>query len=230
MLARFANGSLNRFTAEPTFEGTMEEVCDGLIICGTSAVLLEYKGGLLAANAKYEGALETLRSNLEKKFVGTQDNRKGVLQLVNSIEVLFAGARKAISGVDVSNIKKIYPVLVIHDDIGGAWLMNAYLNERFRTLSKGRFTRLSNKTGSKIIVTPLFCISVDHFEIVAEALANDRLTDILEARYRGEKELRLPFLTVENPVLGERARRIPKFLNDEMREFTNRLKEKFARN
>ena len=229
MLARFVDGDLNKFTAEPTFDGTMEEVCDGLIVSGSSAVLLEYKGGLLAANAKYEGDLEKLRSNLEKKFVGTQDNRKGVLQLVNSIDLLFSGAKRVISGVDASNITKIYPVLVIHDDIGGAWMMNAYLNERFKTLSRGRFRRLSNRNGSKVTVTPLFCISVDHFEIVAEALASERLTDILEARYRGDRELRLAFLTAPNSVLGESARRIPKFLNEEMREFTNRLKEKFDR-
>ncbi len=228
LLAQSVDGKLNNFVPAPKFLGANEEICDALVLCGNSAVLLEHKGGLFAASAKYDGAPEVLRSDIEKKFVGTQDKRKGVLQLVHSIETLFSGPGRGIADLDISRVSKVYPVLVIHDDIGGAWCLNAYLNARFKTLLKNRSTRFANSTGSKLIVTPLFCISADHLEVIAGRLRAKALSEILETRYRRENALNLLFLLVENPSLGEDAFRIPEFLRKEMGEFVERLKETFA--
>lgn len=226
VLNRGVDGNRNKFFAGPKFEKSMEEVSDGVVVCGSSAVLMEYKGGLFAASAKYDGDLESLKTDLEKKFVGTSKARKGVLQLINSIEEMFS-AKRPVDGVDFSQVTKIYPVLVIHDDIGGAWMMNTYLNERFKALSGGKFRHLRNANGSKVTVTPLFCITADHLEIISESLGEHRFVDILDARYRADKQLRMAFLTGGNSVIGDKALRIPGFFNDEMRAFTDQLKARF---
>jgi hypothetical protein len=226
VLSQGVDGNRNKFMAGPTFEKSMEEIADGVVVCGSSAVLMEYKGGLFAASAKYDGDLESLKTDLEKKFVRTSKSRKGVLQLINSIEKIFP-AKRPVDGVDFSQVTKIYPVLVIHDDIGGAWMMNTYLNEIFKALSGGKFQHLRNANGSKVTVTPLFCITADHLEIISESLDEHRFVDILDARYRADKQLRMAFLTGGNSVMGDKALRIPQFFNDEMRAFTDQLKARF---
>ncbi len=228
LLKESVDGKLNKFFPAPKFMGTEEEVCDGLILCGNKAVVMEYKGGLFAAHAKYDGAPEVLMADLEKKFVGTEIKRKGVQQLVQAVENLFSGSGRTIADIDTSRITKVYPVIVIHDDIGGAWFLNAYLNTRFKALLNRRSARYSNKTGSKVTVTPLFCISADHLEVIAERLRTNALSEILEMRYRGEKALNLPFLMVENPSLGNESLPIPEFLSKEVHEFTDKLKKAFA--
>ncbi len=191
-------------------------------------MILEYKGGLFSANAKYDGAPEALRSDLEKKFVGTEAKRKGVRQLIQAVEDLFSASGCEIADIDTSRISKVYPVLVIHDDIGGAWFLNAYLNRRFKALLNRRTSKFVNKAGSRVVVTPLFCVSADHLEGIAGCLRTTALSDILEARYRQEKALNLPFLLVENPSLGEEAFRFPEFLRKETSEFIDKLKKSFA--
>lgn len=227
-LAESVDGELNRFIPSPKFVGTDDELCDGLILCGSKAVILEYKGGLFSANAKYDGAPEVLRADIEKKLVGTEEKRKGVRQLIQAIEDLFSASGREVAAVDSSRISKVYPVLVIHDDIGGAWFLNAYLNARFKALLNRRTSKFVNKAGSKVTVTPLFCISADHLEGISSCLRTTALSDILEARYRQEKPLNLPFLLVDNSSLGEEAFRFPELLHKETSEFVSKLKETFA--
>jgi hypothetical protein len=48
-------------------------------------------------------------------------------------------------------------------------------------------------------------MSVDHFEAFAGALRTVSLSDILEARYRQDKKLEMPFLLPNNGALKKTA-------------------------
>jgi len=74
-------------------------------------------------------------------------------------------------------------------------------------------------------VTPLFCISVDHLEVVAEVLKQKAMTGILEARYRPDKELKSSFILVDNSALKGARHEVPAMLRtglDELQALTSK--------
>jgi hypothetical protein len=75
-------------------------------------------------------------------------------------------------------------------------MMNAFLNHKF-----GAIPSLSSKTIRPKILTPLFCIAADSMEYLAGYLKDASLSDILDARYRGNKGMGGPFLAIANDVL-----------------------------
>jgi hypothetical protein len=162
--------------------------------------------------------------------VGVPTKRKGVRQLIHSIQSLFDKNSSIESELDVSRVTKVYPVLVIHDDLGGAWFLNAYLEGRFRSLLAAEPVRLVNKRGSKVRVAPLSCISADHLEIVATSLRTRSFSEILKTRYQREPQLNLPFLLVRNPALDETFDGFPAFLRDATSEMVSRLRAHFPAN
>lgn len=167
------------------------EVCDGLILCGSSAILLEYKGATFTAETKYSGDTGLLSQALDEKLV----TEKGVRQLANAIERLFArGTKDQIADVDISTVRRVFPVLVTRDDIGGALVINVILNRKFDAM-------LNRRSCRPYVITPLFCMDAEVMEGISAYLREARFDDILDARYKGDPRMMSSFGQVSNPVL-----------------------------
>jgi hypothetical protein len=167
------------------------EVCDGLILCGSSGIFLEYKGATFTAESKYSGDTAQLSQALGEKLV----TEKGVRQLANAIERLFArGTEDQIADVDISRVRRIFPVLVTRDNIGGALVINVILNRRFDAM-------LNRRSCRPYVITPLFCMDAEVMEGISSYLQEVRLDDILDARYRGDPRMMSGFAHVSNPVV-----------------------------
>jgi hypothetical protein len=195
----------NRFLKDPRyFDDPSAQVCDAIIVSGSSACFLEYKGSMFKADAKYTGDPWKLKSEIDLKLVGDAENRKGLLQLSKAIsEVCGPNARK-VKDLDLSGITKIYPVLVVRDDIALSFWFNHYLAFRFR----GVRPREKGKT-----ITPLFVLGIDDLERVANYLDSIPLSAILDARWRADKDLIAPFFSVRNSAIPDAIRRQSKVIS-----------------
>jgi hypothetical protein len=200
----------NRFTASPHFaDRGGDEVCDGVIVCENGVVLLEYKGSTFTARAKYGGDIELLKEEIDRKLI----QPKGVGQLSRAVTRLFSRTPQHVQEISITFAPRVFPLLVVRDDIGGALMLNAYLNDHFEK-------NLNRKTLSSSIA-PLVCISADHLECVAGFLKSKRLTDIIGARYAADQDLKSAFLLVRNRVLGSGARKMPPVIMGGLDALTN---------
>ena len=196
LLSFSVDESKNIYIPSPRYANDLNaEACDALILCGSSAALIEYKGDTFTAEGKYSGSPELLEAEIEKKLVGTSAKRKGLGQLADAMRKLFRkDSPEKLANVDLSRIRTIYPVLVTRDDIGGALVMNLYLARKFGQLLSGRSIKPR-------VLTPFFCMSADELETISAYLKEAEFTSILEARYRADPILRSTFTAVDNAVL-----------------------------
>jgi hypothetical protein len=209
VLASSISGKKNQFYSDPRYAGNPTvQVCDGLVICGRSAILLEYKSSTFTVTGKYGGDPRQLDSELQSKLVGTPKSRKGVLQLVDAVDKLCRPDNpEKIEGVDMYDVSTVFPLLITRDDLGSAFYMNAYLNWHFQEQIRGkRFLRS---------VTPLFCMSTDDLEKLSPFLRDTSLAEALSARLKQDKGLKFSFWTTDNSVLARSGERLPKLLVDE---------------
>ena len=127
------DGRMNRLHKNPKFWDNGEEVCDAILLCDDSVVFMESKGATFTAEAKYGADPAKLRNEIQEKFVEAEGRRKGIGQLAARIEQVFnRKSPRAIEGIDISRVRKVYPVLITRDDIGSALVINAYLASKFR--------------------------------------------------------------------------------------------------
>ena len=207
LLKAAATFPLNLVQESPLFSGTSEELCDTLVICDNSAVLLEAKSAMFTARAKYEGDYTVLMQELESKLVESGDREQAVKQLARSIERAFGPDAETVDAVDLTAITTVFPVIVTRDDIGSIAGVNSYLGERFGTIL--------NRKGLHVSVAPLICVSSEHAEALSAYLSDTRLSDILAAHIRANRAksaryLTMPFFATVNAVLTKRgARSIP---------------------
>jgi hypothetical protein len=191
VLENSVDGKRNIFVPNPCFlpkkHNDEREVCDGVIQCGIFAVLIECKGGFFDRHSKYSGKPEILHKTIEEKLIKTEDgSKKGIQQLASSINLLFSrNGDEAIRDLDLGPTKWIYPMLVVREPLVDAPGVNQLLNREFNKLIDRRQLRVK--------VESLFCLSAADLEGIAPLLSNTRITDILDARKAGDKNLVMPF-------------------------------------
>lgn len=177
------DGKLNKFIPSPRFKKTGDQVCDGIIICGHRIIFLEYKGRTFRADAKYSGDPEILRKEIHTHLVGTDEKPKGISQLSNAIKKVFdPKSPMEIEGIDPSSIRKVFPVLLTRDDLGGSFGLSHYLNREFDHSFYRRHYR-------PIIITPLFVLSIEGLELLSGYLKETAFTEALEYWYGRDKKL-----------------------------------------
>jgi hypothetical protein len=161
---------------------------------------MEYKGAVFTAASKYARNPVRLLREIEDKLIrNPEGKRKGIEQLAEAIRR--TSRRKdadRISGIDLSGVRRVFPLLILRDGIGDAPMMNAFLKNRFDAVPT-----LSSKTIRPKILTPIFCVAADTLEYIAAFLKDASLSDILDARYRSNKGMGTPFLAVDNDVLEQ---------------------------
>jgi hypothetical protein len=221
LLSQSVDNRINRFYATPRYKyGNHDEVCDGIVICGATAIFIECKGGMVRGDAKYGGDPQILKEELEKKYV----KPPGVYQLAKAITIaLNRPDTPTIEGLDLSGIKVVMPLLIIRDDIGDAFFVNSYLNQRFSEAKRelGLSTDISPTYCSS-----LFCVSVDVIEKLTPYLIDTRLADILAQRYIADPLLRAPFFLKPNSALSSKGADRPPIL---LKSVTEDLRDHLAK-
>jgi hypothetical protein len=194
LLGQSIDSNLNKIFPNPRFADNGEEVCDSIILCQGSALFIESKGTTFTAEAKYGNDPAKLRSEIEEKFIQTTEQKKGVSQLAARIEDAFNRKHpRAIDGIDISGISKVFPVLITRDDIGAALVMNAYLAAKFRDIFRRKTVRVT--------VTPLFSLSSQDVEMICGYLTEVSFSDLLEERYRKDPKLLSTFWVLDNEII-----------------------------
>lgn len=179
MFETYAAPTLHKLYPNPTYVNSNDEICDQIVICGDTAVLIETKLATCKAADRYSGDYETVKEYLEDKLVRT----KGVSQILNAINSFGSGDRIPDC---FKRVSKIVPLIITRDDLGGSWGVNAYLNKRFKD-------QLRRKAVKHIVITPLVSMSISCLERMMWVLQKKAFASVLEERIQRDPTLQQPF-------------------------------------
>jgi hypothetical protein len=126
-------------------------------------------------------------------------------------EVFSRKSPRHVEGLEMSGIDKVFPVLITRDDIGAALVMNAYLAARFR--------EMLHRKSLSVTVTPPFSLSAQDLEMICGYLREASFGDLLEERYRNDRELLSTFWFVNNSVIDRIGNRECKAINDALHSY-----------
>jgi len=181
----YSNTQLNVFYGSPSYEHEEKPICDAIVVCGTTAVLIEAKLGTCPATVRYAGDYTTMQKYLEDKLVVGTDRPVGVAQLLTAIESLTTGVKERIPAA-FHSITKFIPLIVTRDEIASSWVTNNYLNRRFQE-------QLKPECNAHHEITSVVSISVSSLERLMHVMSNHALGDVLEKRIAENPELNAPF-------------------------------------
>ena len=131
---------VENYIITPKYNRGQEEECTDVIIRGDDTlILLECKAPLLRGKSKFSGDFDTLYTELKDKIIEGErpEKARGIKQLCNAIQSLFhteETQRRSIEDIDISKIKKIYPVLVLSNRMFSVLWMNWFLDLEFQRL------------------------------------------------------------------------------------------------
>jgi hypothetical protein len=180
-----------RFIPSPRFPNG-DEAFDACLLEGRFLVVFEHKSSTIRADAKYSGDVPRLRDQLARKLVhGEPGDTKGLAQLTKSLTRFIGG--ESISGINCSEIRRIYPVLVCLDDVVLVPYVGRYLNEQFRLMRPNKQFRT--------LVSPVFSLGISDVENLTGYLGSFKLVDILESFYYGNREMITGLSLSEVPLL-----------------------------
>jgi len=160
-----------------------KQICDIIIVCGSTAILIEAKLATCRADVRYSGDYKKMRKFIEDRLVCGTDRQVGVSQLVNALNNITGSPASALPEW-LRSIRKFIPVIVTKDDIGSSWVMNAYLQKRFKQ---------QKKKYKGYTVTPVVSMSISTLERSMKALTELSFETILEDRMHEDKQLTRPF-------------------------------------
>lgn len=180
MFQTYARPDLHTIHPNPTYVKSTDQICDQIIGCGSTVVLIEAKLATCTAEDRHSGDFTKIKTYLEDKLVKT----KGVYQLLKAVKRIGAKADDLPSYL--KGIKKIVPVIITRDDVGGCWGVNAYLNKRFKD-------QLSPKSHKGVKVTPLVSMNISCLERMMWVLQEKSFADVMEQRIKADPTLRQPF-------------------------------------
>jgi hypothetical protein len=171
------------YSAPKYADNPTQQICDAIVICGSTASLIEAKLATIRVDIRYSGDYEKMRAFLEERLVCGTDRRVGVAQLAHALSRITSAPPSALPPWLVG-IRKFIPVIVTKDDIGSSWVVNAYLHKRFKQESKRH---------KKYKITPLVSLSVSTLERLMKTLTELPFAEILEGRIQEDKQLTRPF-------------------------------------
>jgi hypothetical protein len=213
----YASAKHNTYYPSPTYTNG-NQICDAIVICGTTAVLIEAKIATCDIKTKYSGDYKLMKSYLETKLVGTPKKRKGVTQLLAAFDAIVKGPKDALPPY-LAKMNKIIPLIVTKDEVGSSYIINTYLDKRLEE-------QINRKEYRPYTITPLVVMSVGTMERAMSSLAKMSLGAILEDRIGANRELSRPFEAASKYVHKGTARNMPEHMklmsgaiNEVMKEF-----------
>lgn len=220
LFENYPDKSKNEFHRSPCYLNTKEQhpICDAIVICGTTAVLVEAKLGTCATDVRYSGNHAKFRKFLEDKLVVGTNRPVGVSQLVKAINKITSMPKENLPEW-LTGIKRFIPLVLTKDDIGSSWMTTAYLNLRFKQL-------LGTEMIETGLVSPLLGISVATLERAVYALTETALSDILEDRIKEDPDLGRPFEAASSYMHRGAPRRMSKHI-EILKVLSKELQEDF---
>lgn len=205
LFGTYANKSLNNFYASPMYEHERDRpICDAIVICGSTGVLVEAKLATCPVNVRYSGDYQKFKQYLEDRLVVGTDRPIGVSQLLTAVQNLTTLPPAALPPW-LRGIRKFVPLIITKDEIGSSWVTNTYLNARFAQ-------KVNRKKCKRYVITPLVSMNVSTLERSLAALSDHALSDILEDRIRQDRNLGRPFEAASSWVPPGPARKVTKHL------------------
>lgn len=186
----YATTAFNTVYLAPKYvDNPSAEICDVIVVCGKTAVLIEAKLATCPSRTRYAGDYKKMRDFLEDKLV----EDVGVNQLANAVIATTADPTRSTNPVHevptwLNNVDKIMPLIVTRDDVGSSWAVNAYLHNRFK-----QKLLLGRKWHKKVHIEPLLSISVGTLEKLMGTLSKMSLDVVLEDRIKRNPTLLWPF-------------------------------------
>jgi hypothetical protein len=193
ILTTYASKRYNAVYPSPRYlDDSQKEICDTIVICGNTAILIEAKLGTCATKTRYSGDYKKMRGYLEEKLVVGGKKAAAVKQLLNTITKLTTSSPSALPHW-LRNIRKFIPLVITRDEIGSCWAINGYLNERFEEQMNRKFCR-------GYTITPLVSMSISTLERCVRNIKEMPFAKMLEDRIKGNRDLMRPFEAASNYV------------------------------
>lgn len=146
-------------------ERESSEVTDGCLDYGDEMILFEMKATFLRQEKIIGNDNEEYVQMLRERYVMTSDGEaKGVTQLANTIMRIESGEYTPV-GRDFSIVKKIYPVLLVHDELIDA-PMHPYFfaNEFVKALKPDETLPNGFRKKGRFLVAPVTLMTVEDLE------------------------------------------------------------------
>ncbi len=145
-----------QYILRPRYDQKEQAECTDIAVLGDDTLsLLECKAPLLSAKAKFSGDFCNLYDGIKPNAI------KGVEQLWSAIQTLGhtdTTQRRQVEGIDISQVRKIYPVLVLSDRIFSFPFMNRFLDSEFQ-----RFVTF-NDLEEHLEIMPLTVLTIEDLE------------------------------------------------------------------
>lgn len=180
MFETYADPVLNVLHQGPTYADSVDQICDSVIICGDTAVVIEAKLATCRASVRYSGDYLQVMEYLEDRLV----IGAGVCQLLTAVETVVGSPERLPDWL--KGAKKIMPVVITKDDVGSSWMVNAYLNRRFKD-------GLGSEAHDGIVIAPLVSLNISSLERLMWTLAEKSFADVLDERVRANPDMSWPF-------------------------------------
>jgi hypothetical protein len=148
----------------PKFQGTNDEVCDGLIQWAETTMFMEYKAGLLTTRQKYAGNQdETIRGIEDLLARDKPGGKKGAGQLADSLRRVLSGEIMVSEStrIDLSQCRQILAAIVVYDEGLGLHAIRNLVEERFRE-------SLRDKGVSDGRIGPLLILTIRDIEVLED--------------------------------------------------------------
>ncbi len=133
------SSNIERCIIRPNYIQKQQAECTDIAVCGNDTlILLECKAPLLSAETKFSGNFHEFHKGIQHSAI------KGIEQLWNAIQTLGhtnKKERRKVGGIDMSKVKKIYPVLVLSDHIFSFLFMNEFLDSEFQRFVKYKYLK-----------------------------------------------------------------------------------------
>ena len=203
--------------ARPQYDRKGGSECTDIAICSEETlILLECKASVLSASAKFSGDFGKLYAELKKKIIEGEEPKKpkGLKQLWNAIQSLGhrnTEDRYEVKEIDISKVKKIYPVLILPDRIFSCLYMNWFLDSEFQRMVK------QDNLEKHLEIMPLTVLTITDLEFLEPYLGDTPFYAHLDewiAQF--EREPHLGFNAYLYSLMGERYRE-NLFMNQEFK-------------
>ncbi len=181
---------VENYIIAPKYDQRQEEECTDVVIYdGDTLILLECKAPLLRAESKFSGDFDTLYAELKDKIIEGEGPGKarGIKQLCNAIQSLFhsdEARRRSIEEIDLSKIKKIYPILVLSDRMFSVPCMNWFLNLEFQRLMKDIHGE------ADLDIKPLAVLTIEDLESLEPYISKTSFQDHLDKWIKWRTEVK----------------------------------------
>ena len=163
--------SMENYIIRPQYVQRQQGECTDIAICGSNnLILVECKAPLLSAQTKFSGDFCNLYDGIKPNAI------KGIAQLWNAIQTLGHTNKKKrgkVKGIDISKVKKIYPVLILSNLMFSVPLMNRVLYSEFQ-----RFVK-HNHLKKHLEIMPLTVLTIEDLESLEPYLSDTPFHDHL---------------------------------------------------